>query len=185
MRIGNFWLQLLFPTKCGQSGKPNFYKLFTNMLRFALSALDLNIPRGLLLVWKKFMHNRDTLKIKAIKSKDLHDWANFKRVCNKVNTEIKAAKEWFYNNKFTETNGDPRKMWQIIHDLTSRKAINLLIREINLNATSISESSDLSNAFNDHFSSVGPKLANDIPLSNNNDHNRFEFRPTESGQVFR
>ena len=40
---------------------------------------------------------------------------------------------------------------------------------------------------------IGPKLANDIPLSNNNDHchreyvkginNRFEFRPTDSGQV--
>ena len=81
---------------------------------------------------------------------------------NKVNTEIQAAKELFYNNKFTETNGDPRQTWQIIHDLTSRKAVNLSIREINLNGTSVSESSDLSNAFNDHFSSIGPKLANDI-----------------------
>ncbi|CAH3179041.1 unnamed protein product, partial [Porites evermanni] len=26
------------PSKCGQSGKPNFYKLLTNMLRFTLSA---------------------------------------------------------------------------------------------------------------------------------------------------
>ena len=60
-------------------------------------------------------------------------------------------------------------MWQIIHDLTSRKAVNLSIREINLNGTSISESSDLSNA-NGHCSSIGPKLANDIPLSDNNDH---------------
>ena len=53
---------------------------------------------------------------------------------------------------------------------TSRKAVNLSIREINLNGTSISESSDLSNAFNDHFSSIEPKVANDILLSNNNDH---------------
>ena len=141
------------------------------------------------------MHNRDTLRIKAIKSNDPHDWANFKRMRNKVSTEIKAAKELFYNNKFTETNGDPRKTWQIIHELTSRKTVNLSITEINLNGTFISESSDLSNAFNDHFSSIGPKLANDIPLSNNNDHchrkyvkginNRFEFRPTDSGQVLK
>ena len=124
---------------------------------------------------KERMHNRDTLKIKAIKSNDPHDWANFKRMRNKVNTEIKAAKELFYNNKFTETNGDPRKTWQIIHDLTSRKAANLSIREINLNGTSISEPSDLSNAFNDHFSSIGPKLANDIPLSNNNNHCHREY----------
>ncbi|CAH3169821.1 unnamed protein product [Porites lobata] len=133
--------------------------------------------------------------IKAIKSNDPHEWANFKRMRNKVNTEIKAAKELFYNNKFTETNGDPRKTWQIIHDLTSHKAANLSIREINLNGTSISEPSDPSNAFNDHFSSIGPKLANDISLFNNNDHchrkyvkginNRFEFRPTDSGQVLK
>ena len=101
---------------------------------------------------KERMHNRGTLKIKAIKLNDLHDSANFKRMCNKVNTEIKAAKELFYNNKFIETNGDPSKTWQIIHELTSLKAVNLSIREINLNGTSISESSDLSNAFNDHFS---------------------------------
>ena len=37
------------------------------------------------------MHNRDTLKIKAIKSNDPHDWANFKRMRNKVNTEIKVG----------------------------------------------------------------------------------------------
>ena len=137
------------------------------------------------------MHNRDTLKIKAIKSNDQHDWANFKRKRTKVNTEIKAAKKLFYNNRFTETNGDPRKTWQTINDLTSRKAVHSTIREINVNGTFISESSDLSNALNDHFSSIGPKRANGIPLSNNNDHchreyvkginNRFEFHPTDSG----
>ena len=111
------------------------------------------------------MHNRDTLKIKAIKSNDPHDWANFKRMRNKVNTEIKAAKKVFYNNKFIENNGDPRKTWQTINDLTSRKAVHSSIREINLKGTFISESSDLSNAFNDHFSSIGSTLANDIPLS--------------------
>ena len=114
---------------------------------------------------------------------------------NKVNTEIKAAKKVFYNNKFIENNGDPRKTWQTINDLTSRKVVHSSIREINLKGTFVSESSDLSNAFNDHFSSIGSKLANDIPLSNDNDHchreyvkginNRFEFHPTDSRQVLK
>ena len=144
---------------------------------------------------KERMHNHDRLKIKAMKSNDLHDWANFKRMRNKVNTEIKAAEELFYHNKFIKANGDPHKTWQIINDLTSHKAANPSIREINLNGISISASSDLSNAFNDHFSSIGPKLANDIPLSNNNGHchqkyvkstnNRFEFHPTNSEQILK
>ena len=72
---------------------------------------------------KERMHNRDTLKIKAIKSNDPHDWANFKRMRNKVNTEIKVAKKVCYNNKFIENNSDPRKTWQTINDLTSRKTV--------------------------------------------------------------
>ena len=44
---------------------------------------------------KERMRNRDTLKIKAIKSNDPHDWVNFKRMRNKANTEMKAPKELF------------------------------------------------------------------------------------------
>ena len=46
------------------------------------------------------------------------------------------------------------KTWQSTNDLASLKAVNSLIRVIKLNSTS--ESSHLSNAFNDHFSSIGP-----------------------------
>ena len=115
-----------------------------------------------------------------------------KKCVRKLILKLKLLKKLFYNNKFIETNGDPRKTWQTINDLTSRKAVHSLIREINLKpGTFMSESSDLSNAFNDHFSSIGSKLVNDIPLSNNNDHCHREyvkdinnrFRPTDSGQV--
>ena len=43
-----------------------------------LRALNLRIIRRLRLV-----SNRDTFKIKAIKSNDPHDWVNFKRMPNK------------------------------------------------------------------------------------------------------
>ena len=54
---------------------------------------------------------------------------------NKVKTEIKATKKLFYNNKFIETNGDVRKTWQTINDLTSRKAVHSSIKEIYLMGT--------------------------------------------------
>ena len=64
---------------------------------------------------------RDVLKIKAIKSNDLLDWANFRRMHNKVNTNIKSAKELYYkkNKTFIDTDNDPRNTWQLIkHELT-------------------------------------------------------------------
>ena len=40
---------------------------------------------------------------------------------NKVNVAIQQAKELFYKNKFSESDGDPRKTWQVINELTRRK----------------------------------------------------------------
>ena len=34
------------------------------------------------------MHERDILKIKAIRSKDIYDWAAFKKARNSVNNEL-------------------------------------------------------------------------------------------------
>ena len=58
---------------------------------------------------------------------------------------------------------------------------------------SINKSTHLANAFNEHFSTVGPKLANQIPSAANGDKScleylnitdqRFCFTPTNSSQV--
>ena len=42
-------------------------------------------------------------------------------VRNKVNVAIRQAKELFYKKKFSKSDGDPRKTWQVINELTSRK----------------------------------------------------------------
>ena len=51
------------------------------------------------------MYSRDIMKIKAIRSNDPHDWVCLKRMRNKVNAEIKQAKE--LGPVFMEV-GDPR-----------------------------------------------------------------------------
>ena len=42
------------------------------------------------------MHDRDIMKLKAIRSKNPLDWAEFKRLRNKVNSDIKTAKKLYY-----------------------------------------------------------------------------------------
>ena len=74
---------------------------------------------------------------------------------NKVNVAIRQAKELFYKNKFSESDGDPRKTWQVINELTCRKTGRPSVRELTLNGVSITNSAALLNAFNDHFSTIG------------------------------
>ena len=142
---------------------------------------------------KKRMHDRNILKLKAIRSKNANDWLKFKKCRNSVNSEIKQAKEQYYKNALLNTEGDPRKTWQIINELTSRKTHNSSVKEIKLDNNSIYDPHELSSTFNDYFSSIGPSLVNDIhhPV-NGSSHldyieeteHRFDLTTTESSKIF-
>ena len=139
-------------------------------------------------------YERDILKIKAIQSKDIHDWAAFKKARNSVNNEIKLAKKAHYMNAFHENESNVKKTWGIINELTLRKQNDLHVKEIELNGASISDPPGLSETFNTHFASIGPKLMEKIPLDENNcsyleylnchiSSNSFELKPTTSSIV--
>ena len=85
---------------------------------------------------------------------------------NKVNVAIRQAKELFYKNKFSESDGNPSKTWLVINELTRRKTGRSSVRELTLNGVSITNSAAVSNAFNDHFSTIGSKLTSEIPFNN-------------------
>ena len=81
---------------------------------------------------------------------------------NKVNVAIRQVKELVYKNKFSESDGDPCKTWQVINELTCRKTSRSTVSELTLNGVSITNSAALLNAFSDHFSTIDSKLASEI-----------------------
>ena len=52
----------------------------------------------------------------------------------------------------------------MINELTSRQKNNASVKELKLNENSVTNSRELSNAVNDDFSTIGTKLANEVPL---------------------
>ena len=101
--------------------------------------------------------------MKANRSNDSNDWRIFKTLRNQVNYEIKQAKESYYKDAQNTNKGNSRETWRFINELRSKRPKCSSIKEIIHNGTSITNSDELSNAFNDHFSSIGPRLANEIP----------------------
>ena len=142
---------------------------------------------------RKGMRNRNVAKQKAIKSNNPQDWAMYKRLQKRINGEVKSSKASYYASAFIQSNGDSRKTWQLINQLTSRKKNNASVKEFKLNGNSITNSHELSNAFNDHFSTTGTKLANEVPLVTDGSsyadyivsrNNKFIFSPISSSDVF-
>ena len=99
-------------------------------------------------------------------------------------------------------------MWQVINELiTSHKSGRSSVKELSPNGVSVTNnqsqklhselnySTTLSNTFDDHFSTIDPKLACEIPLNNGPSFQEFKytlafkvkdskFIPTDSNQVF-
>ena len=117
---------------------------------------------------KQCMHKRDASKITAIRSNDPADWHAFKRCRNDVNNQIKLAKENYYKKAFDECVGDPNKTWGVTNKLTSRKSKSSFVKEIKLEDVTVTNSPGLANAFNNHFITIGQKLAEEIPSNINN-----------------
>ncbi|CAH3125846.1 unnamed protein product, partial [Porites lobata] len=106
------------------------------------------------------MRDRDVAKRKAIKSNNPQDWAMYKRLRDRIKGEVKSTKASYYASAFVQSNGD-----------------------------SLTNSHELSNAFNDHFSTIGTKLANEVPLVTDgssyadyivSSDNKFIFSPISS-----
>ena len=113
--------------------------------------------------------------------------------CNKINGEVKSTKASYYANAFIQSNGNSRKTWQMINELTSRQKNNASVKELRLDENSVTNSHELSNAFNDHFSTIGSKLANEVPLVTDgssyadyivSSNNKFVFSPISSNNVY-
>ena len=77
----------------------------------------------------------------------------------------------------------------MLRDLMSRRQNNQQVKEVKVNDISIGNSNEISNTFNEHFATIGPKLACKIPSTRclNNfpvNFNKFSFRPATSSIVF-
>ena len=63
------------------------------------------------------MHERDIMKLKAIRPKNPQDWGEFKQLRNKVNSDIRILKESYYRQSFTENKNDSRRS-QILYSFS-------------------------------------------------------------------
>ena len=75
-----------------------------------------------------------------------------------------------YHNAFRVNKGDIRNTWRVMNEVTSRKTVNSLIKEIKINGASITDVRNLAATFNFHFLTIGADLAYEIPSQNNLSH---------------
>ncbi len=105
-------------------------------------------------------HTKVNLHKLAIKTKN---FSNFKKYRNIYNRVIKAAKMKLLQTNLNENSGNCKKIWQITNDYINKTRNNKeAIEKVSHQGKIITEKGYICNTFNNFFSSIGEKLANEL-----------------------
>ena len=100
------------------------------------------------------MHQRDRLKIKASWTGNPTNWIIFRKSHNEVNNKIKNAKRSYYYKTFEACDGNSRKTWATVIEVTRHKSDKTVINEFELDGVKISNLAEISDAFNNDIEDV-------------------------------
>ena len=110
---------------------------------------------------QKTYSRKQKLFRKFLRRKTVNNWNSFKRIRNKLNREMKQTKQNFFRQKISQNKSNSKKLWNTLNDIVQlRKGKS--ISTITL-AKSPNDNTDdpyeVSNIFNEHFSTVGQRLS--------------------------
>ena len=99
--------------------------------------------------------------------------------------KIRLAKRRYYEELFYRIRNNARKTWNVINSIISRKtkSSGVDIKSLVVDGVTLSSDVEIAEAFNSHFSSVGEKIDQSLPLpSNRNEFMNYitGFSPTNS-----
>ena len=76
-----------------------------------------------------------------------------------MNNAIKNAKKSYYLKSFTACDGNSRKTWEIINEVTGRKSEKAIINELEFEDKILTDPTEIAQGFNKFFAEIGPLFA--------------------------
>lgn len=139
---------------------------------------------------KSKMHERDFLKKKASQTNLAQDWSKYKKCKNSTNKQVAKTKKKYYRDQIAKFSDNSRKTWKTLNDIRGKKSKSTEIREIKESpsvAKLTTDSNQIAEVLNIHFSEIASKLAskidNNVNMSINTDPLCF-IRPVNSVFTF-
>jgi Reverse transcriptase (RNA-dependent DNA polymerase)/Endonuclease/Exonuclease/phosphatase family len=99
----------------------------------------------------------------SVKNPNVVNIDKFKLYRNLYNKLIKAAKKMYYEKQFIKHQSNLKKTWSLIHEAIKKTCSKSeVFNEITVNNSVINDPLTMANSFNDFFTSVASKIADDI-----------------------
>ena len=116
---------------------------------------------------KNLMYERDRAKRKA--ERDQSIWPEYKRLRNRATSELRRGVETYYKTLIDENSNNPKEMWKTINKVLNKNQHSTTPKFVMFEGQSIEKSNEIAEAFNNHFTTIGPQLADKIEKRDSDD----------------
>lgn len=116
---------------------------------------------------KKSSKRKQKLYIKYLKKKSAKAELEYKTYKNMFEKMKQKAKKLYYRNLLNLHKNDSKKIWNTMKEITgkSKSNLNSLPNALLTDRGSLNTNIEIANELNTYFTSVGPKLAQNIPMT--------------------
>ena len=111
---------------------------------------------------KLLRRQRDYIKKRAIKTGLIYLWQVFRQLRNKVIYSLRNLRHDYYTRKIEENKGNLKNTLKILKHAIGKETKNVSIDKISKDGKIITDPTGISECCNDHFASIGQRLAANI-----------------------
>ena len=110
---------------------------------------------------KKLSYHRDYLKRQSVRLGSTYYNEAYKKCKNNLNKLIKDTKEIYFKTKLSNANNS-KESWQAINEFLNKKSKTTNVKQLIVGEQVITGDKNIASCFNQYFSTIGSKLADNI-----------------------
>ena len=114
---------------------------------------------------RQLARQRDYLRKKDNQTGSKYLCQAFQEIKHKITYEVRKLRFEYYSKVIVKSQGDIKATWKVLQEVMKTEPEQSYLSVISGNKEGITDKREISERFNDHFVSLGEKLASDIPSS--------------------
>ena len=139
---------------------------------------------------KQMIRQRDYLRAKANKTGSNILRQAYNHIRNKVNSTLRKLRKNYYTNRIQINEGNLKNTWKVLKEAIGQNDKTCSVDKIVVDDTNQTDKAKIADAFNNHFVSIGEKIANSIEDCNESPtaniqrvQTKFEFQQITAAQI--
>ena len=141
---------------------------------------------------KQMIRQRDYLRAKANKTGSNILRQTYNHIRNKVNSTLRKLRKNYYANRIQINEGNLKNIWKVLKEAIGQNDKTCSVDKIVIDDTNQTDKAKITDVFNNHFVSIGEKIANSIegcdesPIANiQRVPTKIEFQQITAAQIIK